>query len=300
MEQVTAQGCFWNVENCTCTFGGNLSRMSRLFCLCLLFLAGSVHAQYYYNDIVSTQASNEQFKLLRNLKIKSITASSFEPDDSPTEGFSLEQEISPDGKKAVIKSSTGAGTSLTTNSYELNKIKKIVTNNKGIESRTDYYYDAAGRVVKIQFTTTDTAMKSVLTEAHEWLYDAQGKAVSMLKTKNRTDSTQVYFVRDESGNIAEEQWQKNGRTVETYYYYYNPKNELTDIVRFNPRLKKLIPDYVYEYDTNGRIARMTQYSLGSSNYFTWVYLYNDKGLKEQERCVDKTKRLVGRISYSYQ
>ncbi len=44
---------------------------------------------------------------------------------------------------------------------------------------------------------------------------------------------------------------------------------------------------------------MTQFSLGSNNYFVWKYTYNDKSLKTQEICSDKSKMQVGRIEYQY-
>ena len=87
--------------------------------------------------------------------------------------------------------------------------------------------------------------------------------------------------------------------LETYYYYYDQQHRLTDIVRFNQKLKKLVPDYVFEYDANGRLAQMTQMS-GNGKYFTWQYEYNEKGLKWKETCRDNERKLVGKIEYKYE
>jgi hypothetical protein len=107
------------------------------------------------------------------------------------------------------------------------------------------------------------------------------------------------MVSDEHGNIIEEHWKRKNITFETYYYYYNDKNQLTDIVRFNKRVQKLLPDFLFEYDAAGRISQMIQVPPGSSNYSIWEYHYNDKGLKLEEICSNRQKQLLGKIVYSY-
>ena len=49
-----------------------------------------------------------------------------------------------------------------------------------------------------------------------------------------------------------------------------------------------------------RINKMTQITNGGSNYFIWVYTYNDKGLKQTETCYNKQKQLIGKIDYRYE
>lgn len=257
-------------------------------------------AQYYYNDLVSIQQGAAQYKILRNNKVKTFKVVSYDADDQPAEGFSLEQEISPDGKKITITDATISGKKSTTvNTYELGRLKKAVASGNRIENKTDYQYDDNGRLIKITLTTSDTSMKYTSIETHEWVYDEKGQPVSMLRVKSRTDSTFISFVRDEQGNIAEEHWKRKGSAPEVYYYYYNTKNELTDIVRYNSKLKKLLPDFLFEYDNTGRLSQMTQVLLGNSNYYTWKYTYNEKGLKQKERCFDKTQKKAGSIEYVY-
>jgi hypothetical protein len=269
--------------------------------LALLFLAGyGGFAQYYYNDLVSIQQGAAQYKLLRSNRVRAIRVLSYDAGDQPTEGFSLEQEISQDGKKITITDASVSGKKNTTiNIYELGRLKKAVVNGNGIENKTDYQYDEKGRLVKLILTTSDTAMKYTNVETHSWWYDDKGQPLQMLKVKGQADTTRISFVKDEQGNIAEERWSRKGSTPETYYYYYNAQNQLTDIVRYNSKLKKLLPDFLYEYDAEGRISQITQVSLGSNNYYTWKYSYNEKGLKQKETCFDKTKKQVGRIEYVY-
>ncbi|TAJ47720.1 MAG: hypothetical protein EPO58_15300 [Chitinophagaceae bacterium] len=271
-----------------------------LVLICSCFFATGF-GQYYFNDIISTQLSNEQYKLLRSQKVRKIKATSYEADNSLTEGFQLEEDISMDGKRIILSTATSAGRSAVTNRfYELSKLKRTQSGSLNIDTRTEYSYTDKGQVQKIVLTTTDTAMKSTLTEAHEWQYDSAGAPVQMLKIKNKTDTVTVVFVKDEQGLIAEEHWKKKNRTLETYYYYYDANKKLTDIVRYNSRLKKLIPDFQYEYDSNGRVSQMTQVSMSSASYIIWKYTYTDKGLKQKELGFDKDKKLIGRIEYSYE
>lgn len=273
--------------------------MKGLGFLSLLCFVFTVNGQYYFNDIISIKQGNDQYKTLRTQKISLIKAVSYEPDNTPTEGFSVTQEISRDGKKVTITTTSNSQTSVTMNTYELGVLKRTQTNNKNIHNKTDYNYDAQGRISKVNLSTIDTFMNSTIAEYHEWAYDEYGAPTSMLKIKNQSDTINIIFKKDDQGNIAEELWKKNGRTIESYYYYYNTNRQLTDIVRYNSRLKKLLPDYIYEYNETNQLTQMTQFSLGSSNYFVWKYSYNDKGLKIQEICSDKSKRLIGKIEYQY-
>lgn len=264
-----------------------------------LLLAGSVSAQYYFNDIISIRQGNDQYKIWRAQKIAGIKAISYEPDNSVTEGFSVSQEISRDGKRVNITTQNNNQTSVTVNTYDLGVLKRTQTNNKNINNKTEYIYDAQGRISRVNLSTIDTFMNSTISEVHEWSYDEYGAPVSMLKIKNQYDTVMVQLIKDEQGNIGEERWKKNGRTIESYYYYYNANRQLTDIARYNSRLKKILPDFVYEYNTGNQPTQMTQYSLGSNNYFVWKYKYNDKGLKTGEICSDKSKLQIGRIEYQY-
>ncbi len=273
--------------------------MKAMYTIVLICFSGFASAQYYFNDIISIRQGNDQYKVWRAQKIAAIKTISYEPDNSVTEGFSVTQEISRDGKKVTITTFTNDRTSVTINTYDLGVLKRTQSNNKNISNKTDYTYDAQGRISKVHFSTIDTFMNSTISEVHEWTYDEYGTPASMLKIKNQHDTITVQFIKDEKGNISEERWRKNGRTIESYYYYYNTNRQLTDIVRYNSKLKKLLPDFVYEYNAANQPTQMTQFSLGSNNYFVWKYKYNDKGLRTEEICSDKSKLQVGRIEYQY-
>ncbi|MBS1656331.1 MAG: hypothetical protein JSU05_15870, partial [Bacteroidetes bacterium] len=78
------------------------------------------------------------------------------------------------------------------------------------------------------------------------------------------------------------------------------KNRLTDIVRYNEKLKKLLPDYMFEYSDAGQvIQKITVPANRAAGYLIWRYQYNNNGLKTKEACFDKDKQLTGKIEYVY-
>jgi hypothetical protein len=267
--------------------------------LALLFIS-SAWGQYYFNDLLATAQSQAQYQLLRTNKVKKITAISFEEDGSANEKFLLEQELTMDGKKLSTKSGIQSGkTSTVTSFFELSKLKRTLSNSNGIDNKMEYFYDHTGKLIKLSLNSGDTAVKYSTQEYRDWIYGANGLPASIVKVKNKIDSSVAKIVIDEEGNVAEEQWSRKNTPLETYYYYYDQQHRLTDIVRYNQKLKKLVPDYVFEYDAKGKLAQMTQLS-GSGQYFTWQYEYNEKGLKWKETCRDNERKLVGKIEYKYE
>jgi hypothetical protein len=117
---------------------------------------------------------------------------------------------------------------------------------------------------------------------------------------NQKDSLEVKFVTDENGNISEEKAYKKGKETSFLYYYYDDKNQLTDIVRYNTKAKKLVPDIMFEYDDAGNIIqKITTTSSQSIGYLIWRYIFNEKGLKTKEALFNSKKELTGKIEYSY-
>ncbi len=273
--------------------------MKKIFSLIALFIYYTASSQYYYNDILSTQQTNNQYKLLRSNTIKSIKAFSYEDETTLSENFLLEVVFNKLGREMITTSSANGINSLLTSTYQNNRVIKSVENTARVENTITYLYDVAGNVQSLTTSTIDTFMKSNLTEQHLWQYNTNNQPSLMLRIKNGTDTTRIEFVYDEFGNIGEEHWKRKGRTTESYYYYYNDKKLLTDIVRFNSRAKKMLPDFMFEYDEKGRVNQMIQVTTGSSSYVTFKYSYNEKGLKQSEIVFNKLKQQVGHIEYAY-
>ncbi len=265
----------------------------------LIVLFSGVNAQYYYQDILSTRQTNQQYKLLRNFAIKKITATSYDGDEL-LKDFMLEQTISDDGKQIMTRSaSINNEESYFISTFNLNRVAHTVDSSKNAINTVDYTYDNAGKIMEINSGSKDFDGTYNSTENHLWNYNDKGQPGQMMKIKNTTDSTTVTFSYDENENVSEERWQKNSRLIETYYYYYNAKKQLTDIVRFSAKAQKLLPDFMFEYDNTGHLGQMIQRQDGIANYLIWKYAYNTDGLKIKETAYNKKREEMGRIEYKY-
>lgn len=275
--------------------------MKRLFTgVAALLISLSGYSQHYYNDIVSTQASNTTYRLLKQSNSTQVKGVSFESDDSETPNFKLQQELSRDKKKLTTTTTTSANiTSVTLSIFENDRLKQTIDTSGGVKQVTDLKYDAEGRLINILSQSIDPEHGGNTAEESQWFYKVDGTISHMFRIKNKVDTVKVDLVYDEKNNLAEEQWRRKNRLIETYYYYYNDNKQLTDIVRYNTKAKQMLPDFTFDYDANGRVSQMLQTLQGTAAYLLWKYTYNESGLKVKEVCFDKTKRLVGRIEYIY-
>jgi hypothetical protein len=268
--------------------------------LVILFLSSFnvSFSQYYYNDIITTQQTNKQYLLLKNNHVQQVSAASYEADGELTDHFMLEQHIT--AGNSVITTITeypSTGKSVSASFYTNDKVSKTIDSMENIKSTTLYTYDN-NNPQSITTQTEDVFMNTSSQEIHQWQYE-NNQPVKMLLIKNNKDTTVIEFVKDEQGNIAEEHWRKRGRLIEKYFYYYNEQHQLTDIVQFNTKAQRLLPDFLFGYDNNGTLVQLTQIPQGSDNYLVWQYIYLPNGLKQKELCFNKQKQPVGRIEYSY-
>lgn len=274
--------------------------MKNLVLATLIILAFTkADAQYYYTDIIGTKQTNQQYRLLRAFQYKRVNATSY-VGDQPSKDFLLEQTITDDGRKVITHSATiGNMESYFISNYQNNKVTKTVDSSNNAINTVIYEYDNTGKVISTSATSKDFDGTFTNEERHLWSYNDKGLPEKMIRIKNKNDTMLVTFTYDED-NVAEEKWTKNNRIIETYYYYYNPKKQLTDIVRFNRKAKAMLPDYVFEYDSKGRITQMIQTQSGSANYLVWKYTYNENGMKDKEVVFNKQKEMLGRVEYKYQ
>lgn len=275
----------------------------RFYPVILLLLSCSAKGQFYYNDILGTQKTTALWKQYKKNIIHSISAKSFESDGQESKDFLLEQDI--DLSKKIIETKSGAVSAASSNlsSYfnEKDQLVKTVDVNDISENTVIYTYNEAGQltVMETNAVTQDNSFSQ--NEKHVWFYNSEGKPEKMLKIKNEKDTVTVRINYDDKGNASEEVSFARGRQIERFYFYYNEKNQLTDIVRYNNRYQKMLPDYSFDYDNAGRLSDMTVYRVQSSgsDYLTWRYLYDARGLKTKEGCFDKDNKLVGKIEYTY-
>ncbi|RXK87103.1 hypothetical protein [Filimonas effusa] len=269
----------------------------------LLLMLAIVHrgfSQFYYTDLVSGAQSTLQYKALKTNLVKSMTAQSFEKDGEQTPRFALNQTISANFSQVETNTTSPSGeVSISKSFYKGLRLERNEDSSARISTVTTYRYQADGRPGSITAVTRDAGRGYSSEEVHEWQYQADGKPSGMLKIKDKKDTTVVTFTYDDQGNVAEERWSRAGNITETWYYYYNSKKQLTDIVRYNSRARRMLPDYLFEYDAAGRVTQMTQITAGSSNYLVWKYVFSTEGLKQRDMCYNKQQQLVGRIEFKY-
>ncbi|MEO6134362.1 MAG: hypothetical protein ABIP35_04355 [Ginsengibacter sp.] len=269
--------------------------------LSIVLFQYDVNAQYYYKDIVSTEQLNKEFSILKAQQLRTIKLKSFEDNDEPSEGFFCEKKINKDySQSEMISKSYITGQSLVTTSYNKDGlVANSVNSTPTITNTTEYSYDSLGRLKQIKTITAADDNSSKITETREYSYNMEGWPEKMLRKKNNVLVSTINFLNDENGNVIEEN--TNGKSNDRkYFYYYNEKHQLTDIVHYNEFAKKLLPDYIFEYNENGVPKQMTSVDESGRNYFVWRYAYTDKMLPEIQKCYSKEKRLLGTIEYEYQ
>lgn len=259
----------------------------------------AAEAQYYYRDIISNNQLRADMAKYKANKIRTITIKSYEDDGSESEGFFCERRISKDYKKAELFTRSDVnGISLFTSWFD-EKGRLLETNDSSTISVTNirYAYDNADKITSIHSTirSSDDDFTNEITEEHLYFYNDRNQPEKMIRVKNNTDSTVILFGTDDNQNISIE---KDTRNASKYYYYYDEKNRLTDVVHFNEYKQKLLPDYLFEYNSAGLIVQMTSTEEGGSDYYTWKYSY-ENGLRTREKCYSKEKKLMGSVEYEY-
>lgn len=278
-----------------------MMKYKKRFLLNLLILILPVFSfcQYYYKDIAGTRITTDQLKVFKTNRIKKVVLNSFEANGEPSDKFICYQEISPSYN--VIKTFTQSVQTLqSVMNSQFNFKGQLIRNSDSSNTTlnvTSYTYDANGRLVLTESVSQAYAYNFKETEKHQWMYDTTGFPVLMYQIKNNRDTVEVSFIPDDKGNVAVETWKTKGKVTLNYYYYYDELNRLTDVVRYNSRAKRLLPDYIFEYDEKSQLTQMISVQAGSSNYVIWKYQYNAQGLKTKAIIYNKQKELMGYITY---
>jgi YD repeat-containing protein len=230
-----------------------------------------------------------------------VTLKSFDEDGSPSKGFFCKKSVSRDYRKIEMgsRSPVTAPSLLISEFNDNGKLVSTVDSSDISVTRVRYERDPTGKLLAVFSTVTsrDDDFINVITEEHFYSYDSKGLPEKMVVVKNGKDSSLILFSKDDRDNISIE---KNTRTGKTYYYYYDDNDRLTDIVTENNITGKLLPDFLFEYDEKGRVSKMmnTEEGLGG-NYYFWLYSYNEKDLRSEEKVYSRERTLLGRIEYLY-
>lgn len=275
--------------------------MKTLLFFLLAAFSINAHAQYYYKDIVSTTETNGMMQAYKNAKVNKVTLISYDENNTRNEDFTVAQ---------VMDAATGILTTTTQNGLEepsilisqtdaSGRVIRTTDSNANAVSISEYQYRPDGKLMAVTSRSLDRKSNFNISETHEWQYEGDRPA-GMRRVRNGKDTTHIQFVRDDKGNITEEISMRKGVKGEPVYYYYNDKNQLTDIVRFNNKAKRLLPEYMFEYNENGQVIQRITFPANSSNYTIWRYQYNPQGLRIKEAIYNKGKELIGKIEYNYQ
>ena len=264
----------------------------------LIFFTRTATAQYYYKEIWSSQQLNREFSVLKSEKIRNVSVKSFESDGHPSEGFFCEKRIDKNfGRIQMLSKSNMTGQSLINSYFDpAGRITKTVDSTEHSFNQTEYFYDDRGRINIIKTYTKDDADANGISETHRYIYNGEN-LLKMEREKNNVPVSTISFTVDK-GNVMDEVEIIKGSSKK-YFYYYDDKNQLTDVVHYNERAKRLLPDYMYEYDQLGQVTKLITTEEGGSNYFTWQYTYDDKRLRLTERCFAKDRRILGSVQYVY-
>jgi YD repeat-containing protein len=273
-----------------------------LFALALLFLAVSAaSAQYYYRDVLSAVQSRTQQQLYKASNVRKVTVHSNDPDGTENKDFFCEQSLNAEGTEMeTLTGSPATGKSQLTTYFDKDAhvIRSIDSSDASV-TITQYTYDASGNLLSINIDAHTDSGRYRTQEAHVWQYSADGKPTGLLRIKNGDDTTFVLLQTDSLGNVTDEASVRNGELVEHYYYYYDDDHHLTDIVRYNEQVQRMVPDYMFAYDDQGNLGQMIVVRAIHNDYRIWRYLYNPNKLKFKELCYDRDHRLIGSIAYTY-
>ena len=276
--------------------------MKKLPYLTLLLLFFQANSQYYYKDIVAAAEITRQMKTYVANNVKKVTATGITPEGTPVNDYNETQEVLSNG--SILRITTRNNQDISSIRYTFNangQLINTVDSSLSVRSVSNYTYDANGKIISISNVSTDADSSGDFsqTEVHNYTYK-DGKFDKMWRVINGNDSLEVRFGVDENANVIEERNYKTRVSSDPTYYYYDDKNRLTDIVRFNYKANRLLPDFLFEYDDNNRVIQKIATMAGrNAGYLTWRYLFNEKGLKTKEALFNKEKKLQGRIDYTY-
>ncbi len=259
-------------------------------------------SQYLFQELMSIeQASSERAQLIQK-NYRKVKVISFEEDGEVSKRFFCEKKFDKNHSNYKLYTRSGdGGKSIMSGFYnESGKLLKTIDSSETVVRICDITYDQNNRIAQTHTVSRskDEDFVIELKEVHLYEYENNSSKhpASMLKIKQDKDSSKIIFQFDEKGNIAIE---KNAKTGAKYYFYYDEKNQITDIVHQSEYKVDMVPDYIFEYDANGNLIRTTTAAAGNSSPVNWIYTYTD-GLKTKEEIRASNGEWLGKFEYEYQ
>lgn len=267
----------------------------------LLVFSISAQCQYYYKDVVDGRLMNERIKSYVQHKVQTVTATGYDARGAKSADFNEYQDLFP--AQRLLRITTRNGQQVNRQYFRFDEQQRLVSITDTVDDvRTviTYTYDNRGNISTLHSSVNDAGSQYAGDEERQWVYDGNGRPLRMWRIVNGTDSSEYRFTHDDQGNVVMEQMFKRDYGFDSVMYYYDERNRLTDVVRYDRRVKQLLPDFMFEYDEQNRvIQKITIVSTTNRDYLIWRYLFNEKGLKTKEALFNKNKELTGRIEYTY-
>ncbi|MDQ3844234.1 MAG: hypothetical protein M3342_09500, partial [Bacteroidota bacterium] len=230
--------------------------MKTLFIALLTSIGLPSFAQYYYKDIIGTKETAMMINAYRNNKVTRVVLNSYDADGTKSDDFFVEQVYAPATQtlRTITRSGVTDESILISIINAKGQVIKTVDSSEALISTTFYNYNDDDLLTSVVISSSDTNRAVMQQEEHRWEYN-NGKINRMLRIKNGTDTTYVQFKLDEKGNIVEEQSLHKGVKSDPVYYYYDAQNRLTDIVRYNNKVRRLLPEYMFEYSPANQVIQ---------------------------------------------
>jgi hypothetical protein len=265
----------------------------------LILTIKNATGQFYYKDIIANNQSSADLNTLKAEKVKEVGVISLEQDGIPSEGFFCKKEISKNYTKVEVITQTATSyKSYFTSIYSKEGLLISSTDSSEVSvTNTKYVYNNNNNITSILSSTHFLEEESLdeIYEDHYYTYNEKNVPVKLVVVKNKKDTVIYLFSTDENGNVALE---KNTLTGDIYYYYYDNKNRLTEIVHKYQNRKTSTTDYIFQYNRTNQITQMKVAEQEGAYYFTWKYNY-DGNLRSNELCYSKEGKLMGSIEYKY-
>lgn len=264
-----------------------------------IFFAATSRGQYYYYDILNNRKLNEEYAETVSSGFRRVVIESFESDNTPSEGFFCEKRFDPGYSESVLVTRSGsADQSELQTFFKDNRVVKTINTTANSTNTTSFAYNSDGRLQLISSVTTGNSDSAAFSEEKNYSY-TPGGILSLLKiSRNGKEVAVVRFTSDSAGNVIEEN-PVEGSGERKYYYYYDGQSRLTDVVHFNERVQKLLPGFMFLYDSAGKVSQMIAVEGNDRDYNIWRFSYTPGGLPEIQKCFSKDKKLLGTIQFEY-
>jgi hypothetical protein len=274
--------------------------MKKILLTTLVLWATQSQAQYFYKDIIGNQVANSEMVSYKNSTIHEIKIISYEADGTITPDFFCVKKISKKFDKTTLYShSLETGASILESTFNpLSQIIKTYDSSELSNTVILFDYDFNNKIRRIKTSSISKNNKTItkLEEEHVYTYDSESRLQKLLVIKNNLDTTVILFSTDEYGNVILE---KDTKTAAKYYYYYDAKNRLTDVVHTNERTQKPVADYIIDYNSDNQMETLKTSESENGNFLIWKYDYENK-LRIKERVFSKNEKFMGKIEYQYQ